>query len=116
MLQPVSLIGLMLGASEISLAFVYCSPFALFILIILLNRHMKIISKSNMVFVITEISMMSLTILFIFVGEPFKIYVLLVIIILSAIAITTEIILVYYNGFVVKAALISPEMEQNEYA
>jgi hypothetical protein len=82
------MIGIMIVSSAGPLAIVYCSPFALFILIILLNRNMKIITKSNIFFVITELSMVVFTILFIFVREPFKIYVLLAIIIGSAIAIT----------------------------
>ncbi len=44
-LSPASMIGLALATSEIILVIVYCAPFGLLFLILLLNRNMKIFTK-----------------------------------------------------------------------
>jgi hypothetical protein len=44
-MQPANLLGLMMATSTTILVIIYCAPFALLILIVLLNRNMKIISK-----------------------------------------------------------------------
>jgi hypothetical protein len=109
------MIGLMMGSSFASLAIVYASPFGLLILILLLNRNMLILTKRNLLFVMTEILMAALTILFIYLSDGFKIYALLITIIGSEIAITAEVVIVYYSGFEMKAAQVSPVIDQEEY-
>lgn len=44
-MQPANMLGLMMSTSTTILVIIFCAPFALLILIVLLNRNMKIISK-----------------------------------------------------------------------
>lgn len=52
MLSPAAMIGLMISASTTILVIIYCAPFALLILILLLNRNMNIFTKPNLRFFI----------------------------------------------------------------
>ena len=47
MLAPASMVGIPLATSQIILAIVYASPLALLLLIMILNRSMKIFTKAN---------------------------------------------------------------------
>lgn len=87
LLAPASLIGLMLVQSSAFLIIIYCSPLALLLLIVLLNRNMKIITFGNVLFFVTEAVMIGLTVCFILVNDAIKTYILLVVMFLSIIAV-----------------------------
>lgn len=82
------MIGLALATSQVILVVVYCAPLALLLLILLLNRNMKILTKPNIKFFLVEIVMIGLTIAFIFLNDQFKTYLLIAIVFINMIVVT----------------------------
>lgn len=82
------MIGIPLATSQLILVIVYCAPLALLLLILLLNRNMKIITRPNIKFFITELMMIGLIIAFIFLNDQIKTYLLIGIVFLNAIVVT----------------------------
>lgn len=110
MLAPTTMIGLPLATSETILVVVYCAPFALLILILLLNRNMKVFTKNNIKFFIVELLMVGLTMAFIFLNDEIKTYILMVIIFGTLVGITVETWILYRSGFEFENK-VHPELE-----
>lgn len=110
MLSPAAFIGLPLATSQIILTVVYCAPFGLLFLILLLNRNMKIFSKPNLKFFILEAAMVGLTLAIIYLNDEIKSYLLVVIIFGSAVGITAESWLAYNSGFELGGTKVHPEL------
>ena len=109
-LSPAAFIGLPLATSQVILTVVYCAPFALLFLILLLNRNMKIFSKPNLKFFILEAAMVGLTLAIIYLNDEIKSYLLVVIIFGSAVGITAESWLAYNSGFEFGGTKVHPEL------
>lgn len=99
MIAPISLIGLAMVSSKTMLIVVYCSPFALLLLILLLNRNMKILSFDNIKFFVVEVLMVALTLTFVFLPESFRVYLLVAILFFIILAIFIEILIQYLSGY-----------------
>ena len=58
-LSPIAMIGLCLVTDSILLIIIYIAPIALLLLIVLLNRGMKILTKPHLIFFIVEVIMIA---------------------------------------------------------
>ena len=107
-LTPAAMIGLPMASSQIVLAIIYCAPFGLLFLILLLNRNMKVFTRPNMKFFIVEAAMVGITISFIFLSDEIRTYIMVAAIFGSALGITMESWLVYNSGFEVGSTKVHP--------
>ena len=114
MLAPLSLMGLPLATSKVFLVVIYCSPLALLILILLLNRNMKIFTKENIKFYVTEIMGVGLIITFIFIDNKAKSYFLLCFMIACCLGVLCEALYLTYSGFDISNVKVHPEPEYEE--
>lgn len=97
-LSPIAMIGLCLITNPTLLLIVYCSPIALLLLIILLNRGMKIFTKTNTIFYVIEILYIGMSVGYILFDDIAKSYLIIAIDLLSLILILMETLRLYYGG------------------
>lgn len=76
MISPITFIGFSFISISPFYCLIYGSPLALLLLIILLNRNMKVFTKSNVPFYIIEILMTGVAIAYILVDGTVKTYLL----------------------------------------
>ena len=87
MLSGTSVVGLPFVDNYIFYITVYLSPLALLVLIVLLNKGYEVFTKPKVLFYVVELLIAGLSVAFILVSDPYRIYILLVTIILSTLAI-----------------------------
>lgn len=114
MLAPAAMIGLPMASSEIILVVIYCAPLALLFLIMLLNRNMKVFTKSNVKFFVVEAIMIGVTVGFILLNDEIKTYLMLAIIFGSAAGISGEVWVAYNSGFDLGDNKVHPELSNLE--
>ena len=103
------MIGLPLVTSSGLILMVYCIPFGLLILIVILNKDFKIFTIPNALFYTTELIMIGLTITFILVDSTAQSYVILGLILACLLVITIEVIIRYRGGIKVSSTQVHPE-------
>lgn len=84
MLMNVAGIGIPLTGQSSMLLIIYLAPLGLLVLIMVLNKEMRIIDSSNIKFCITEIIMTVINVIITLVDDSIKTYVLLIILALCA--------------------------------
>lgn len=84
MLMNVAGIGIPLTGQSSMLLIIYLAPLGLLVLIMVLNKEMRIIDSNNIKFCITEIIMTVINVIITLVDDSIKTYVLLIILALCA--------------------------------
>lgn len=84
MLMNVAGIGIPLTGQSSMLLIIYLAPLGLLVLIMVLNKEMRIIDSNNIKFCITEIIMTVINVIITLVDDSIKTYVLLIVLALCA--------------------------------
>lgn len=84
MLMNVAGIGIPLTTQGSMLLIIYLAPLGLLILIMVLNKEIKIVDNNNIKFCIIEIFMSAINVTITLVNDSVKTYVLLIVLALSA--------------------------------
>ena len=109
MLSPLAFIGFSFITISPLYCIIYCSPLALLLLILLLNRNMKICTKPNIVFYVIEILMVGVAVGYILVDDLIRSYLLIIFEFVCMIVVLMECILVYKSGVDLSKIKVHPE-------
>lgn len=109
MLSPATFIGLPMTSSKLLMIIIYISPVALLFLILLLNRHMKIFTRSKVKVYLSEIVSIALTIAFILFNAKLQTYCLLAIMGIAIILFVWEgVVLTHFLGIDLSGVKVNP--------
>ena len=98
-MSPLSFVGLPLVKSSTLATVVYCSPLALLILIIILNRHYEVISKHKVGFYLVELVGVGTAVGFLLAPDPIRHYMLTLIFLTALVIMFIEGAVRYHSGF-----------------
>lgn len=109
MLSPIAMIGLCLISNPTLLLIIYCSPIALLLLIILLNRDMKIFTKTNTIFYVIEIVYIGMSVAYLLFDGTARSYLIIAVDFVSLILMLMETLRVYYGGISLGDIRVHPD-------